>query len=179
MFAAFQAMTALLLLSAASSSFQAGPGLLKALARHRNSDGASTGILPGWLGRTNAHHTPYWGVVVFAVASAAVIGAAGGRDQELVLFYAASVFVSFLAGLLAMSRFSLRERRAGFLVVNLIGALAVGFTLAVNLTRGDPIISITAALLIAFGLHRLWVRSGRPRGIRNVAAQAEQPHFGG
>jgi amino acid transporter len=174
-FAAFQAMTALLLLSAASSSFQAGPGLLKALARHRNPDTASTGILPGWLGRTNAHHTPYWGVVVFAVASAAVTAAAGGRDQELVLFYAASVFVSFLAGLLAMSRFSLRERRAAFLAVNLVGALAVGFTLAVNLTRGDPIISIATALLIALGLNRLWVRSGRPRGIRNVAAEAEQP----
>jgi 4-amino-4-deoxy-L-arabinose transferase-like glycosyltransferase len=92
-----------------------------------------------------------------------------------VLSYAASVFVSFLAGLLAMSRFSLRERRGVFLVVNLVGALAVGFTLAVNLTRGDPVISIATALLIAFGLHRLWVRSGRPRGIRNVAAEAEQP----
>jgi hypothetical protein len=89
-FAAFQAMTALLLLSAASSSFQAGPGLLKALARHRNPDGTGTGILPGWLGHTNDHHTPYWGVVVFAVASAAVTAAASGRDQELVLFYAAS-----------------------------------------------------------------------------------------
>ena len=174
-FAAFQAMTALLLLSAASSSFQAGPGLLKAIAHHRNPQGAGTGILPRWLGRTNAHHTPYWGVVVFAVASAAVTAAARGRDQELVLFYAVSVFVSFLAGLVAMSRFSLRERRAMFLVLNLVGALVVGFTLAVNLTRGDPIISIAAALLIAFALHRLWVRSGRRRGIRNVAAEAEQP----
>jgi amino acid transporter len=174
-FAAFQATTALLLLSAASSSFQAGPGLLKALARHLHPHGARTGILPGWLGRTNTHHTPYWGVVVFAVASAAVTAAAGGRDQELVLFYAASVFVSFLAGLVAMSRFSLRERRAGLLVVNLFGALAVSFTLAVNLTRGDPIISIATALLIAVGLHRLWVGSGRPRGIRDVAAEAEQP----
>lgn len=35
LFAAFQLATALLLLSAASSSFQAGPGLLKALARQR------------------------------------------------------------------------------------------------------------------------------------------------
>ncbi|WP_245633554.1 amino acid permease [Amycolatopsis jejuensis] len=174
-FATFQGMTALLLLSAASSSFQAGPGLLKALARRHSSNGAGAGagILPGWLGRTNSHHTPYWGVVVFAAASAAVTAAAGGRDQELVLFYAASVFVSFLAGLVAMSRFSLRERRWVFLVVNLVGALAVGFTLAVNLTRGDPVISIAAALLIAFGMYRLWVRSGRPRGIRNLAAEAE------
>ncbi|AEK44354.1 hypothetical protein RAM_29395 [Amycolatopsis mediterranei S699] len=172
-FAAFQLTTALLLLSAASSSFQAGPGLFKALARHRHADGTTTGILPAGLGRTNNHHTPYWGVVVFLVAAGAVTAAAGGRDQELVLFYAASVFVSFLAGLTAMAKFSLRERRIGFLVVNLVGALAVGFTLVVNLTRGDPIISIAASLLIAAGLYWLWVRSGRPRGIRNIAAEAE------
>ncbi|MEC3975818.1 amino acid permease [Amycolatopsis sp. H20-H5] len=172
-FAAFQLTTALLLLSAASSSFQAGPGLFKALARQRDTNGVSTGILPTWLGRTNSHHTPYWGVVVFMLAAAIVTAAAGGRDQELVLFYAASVFVSFLAGLLAMSRFSLREKRFGFLAINVIGAVAVGFTLAVNLTRGDPIISIAGALLISFVLYRLWVRSGRPRGIRNVAADAE------
>jgi hypothetical protein len=172
-FAAFQFTTALLLLSAASSSFQAGPGLFKALARHRHPDGSMTGILPAWVGRTNSHHTPYWGVVVFMLAAGAVTAAAGGRDQELVLFYAASVFVSFLAGLVAMSRFSWRERRFGFLSVNLVGAAAVGFTLVVNLTRGDPIVSIVTALLIAAALYALWVRSGRPRGIRNVAAEAE------
>ena len=38
LFAAFQLATALLLLSAASSSFQAGPGLLKALARQRQRE---------------------------------------------------------------------------------------------------------------------------------------------
>ncbi|WP_284740352.1 amino acid permease [Amycolatopsis sp. RTGN1] len=172
-FAAFQLTTALLLLSAASSSFQAGPGLFKALARHHHADGTSTGILPAWLGRTNSHHTPYWGVVVFMTAAALVTAAAGGRDQELVLFYAASVFVSFFAGLVAMARFSWRERRFGFLVINVAGALAVAFTLAVNLTRGDPVVSIAGALLIGAALYALWVRSGRPRGIRNVAAEAE------
>jgi amino acid transporter len=67
-YAAFQLATALLLLSAASSSFQAGPGLFKALARQRCHDGTSAGILPEWLGRTNVHHTPYWGVVLFMLA---------------------------------------------------------------------------------------------------------------
>ncbi|GLY42767.1 hypothetical protein Amsp01_087900 [Amycolatopsis sp. NBRC 101858] len=172
-FAAFQLTTALLLLSAASSSFQAGPGLFKALARRHHPDGTSTGILPAWLGRTNSHHTPYWGVVVFMAAAALVTAAAGGRDQELVLFYAASVFVSFFAGLVAMARFSWRDRRFGFLVINCAGAVAVAFTLAVNLTRGDPVVSIAAAVLIAAALYGLWVRSGRPRGIRNVAAETE------
>ncbi|MER6810228.1 hypothetical protein ABT299_13205 [Spirillospora sp. NPDC000708] len=173
-FAAFQALTALLLLAAASSSFQAGPGLLKALARTPNrEDGTSSGILPAWVGRTNVHHTPYWGVLVFLLISAAATAAAGGRDQRLVLFYAASVFVSFIAGLTAMTRFSFRDRRWTFLVVNVVGALAVAFTLVVNLTRGDPIVSIGASLAIAAGLYWQWVRAGRPRGIRNAAAQAE------
>ncbi|WP_427008181.1 hypothetical protein [Pseudarthrobacter sp. H2] len=50
-FAAFQLVTALLLLSAASSSFPAGPGLLKALARHTTTKGETGGILPPALGR--------------------------------------------------------------------------------------------------------------------------------
>jgi hypothetical protein len=47
-YAIFQATSALLLLAAASSSFQAGPGLLKALSRHPHS--AGVGILPRSLG---------------------------------------------------------------------------------------------------------------------------------
>ena len=53
LFALFQAATAVLLLAAASSSFQAGPGLLKALAHTDRLDGSRIGILPAWMGRTN------------------------------------------------------------------------------------------------------------------------------
>lgn len=172
-FGLFQLFTALLLLSAASSSFQAGPGLLKALARHTRIDGAGTGILPRCLGRTNAHHTPYWGVLIFVVVGAAVVVAAGGQDQELVLFYAVAVFMSFLAGLLAMARFARVEARTGLLVLNLFGALVVSFTLIVNLARGLPLASLAAALLVAGLLYGVWVRAGRPRGIADVAAAAE------
>jgi hypothetical protein len=159
-YAAFQLATALLLLSAASSSFQAGPGLFKALARRRSEDGTKVGILPAWLGHTNVHHTPYWGVVVFMLG-----------DQELVLYYAAAVFVAFIAGLVAMSRFAWIERRFGSLVINLGGAVAVSFTLVINLIRGEPIIAIGASLLIAGGMYGLWLRSGRPRGIRNMTGE--------
>lgn len=171
-FATFQLVTALLLLSAASSSFQAGPGLLKALSR-RDVGGRTIGILPRVLGRTNDHHTPYVGVALFTVVSAMVVVAAGARDQELVLFYAVSVFLSFLAGLLAMARFAGGEARTGSLVLSLFGAVVVAFTLVVNLTRGLPVISLAAALLLAAVLHRSWVRAGRPGGIRSIGAQAE------
>jgi hypothetical protein len=174
-FAGFQLMTALLLLAAASSSFQAGPGLLKALSQHQRPDGSSAGVLPSWLGTANSHHTPFHAVIVFAVASATVTAAAVARDQELVLFYAVSVFLSFMAGLVAIAVFSHRDRKPVLLAVNVIAAVGVGFTLAVNLTRGNPTISLLAALAIAAGLYWLWVRAGRPGGIRNIAAEAETP----
>jgi hypothetical protein len=168
-FAAFQATSALLLLAAASSSFQAGPGLLKALSRE-----AGAGVLPPALGRTNRHHTPTASVIVFLAMSVAVVIAARGREQELVLFYAVSVFISFVVGLLAMARFALREHRRWSLAMNAFGAATVAFVLAANMARGQPIASVAAALLICAALPRLWVRAGRPRGIAEVVAEAEQ-----
>jgi hypothetical protein len=165
-YAVFQAASALLLLAAASSSFQAGPGLLKALSRHPQSSGV--GILPRSLGDTNRHHTPYWSVVVYLLVSAVVLVAASGHEQELVLFYAVAVFVSFLAGLLAMARFSLRDRRLGLAAVNIAGAIAVAFTLLINLARGYPLLSIAATAAIAGTLYTLWARAGRPSGIEQA-----------
>lgn len=173
LFALFQLMTALLLLAAASSSFQAGPGLLKALARRTHADGQVTGIMATRLGITNRHHTPHWAVVVFLATSAAVVLAAGARDQELVLYYAVSVFMSFFVGLVAMAKLQRAERRFTSMAVSLVGALLVGFTLVINLARGYPIVSLAAATLIALFLYRLWVMAGRPRGIAQSVVSAE------
>lgn len=170
-FAAFQLVTALLLLSAASSSFQAGPGLLKALAR--DPEGPARGILPAQLGHTNRFHTPFLGVVVFAVLALIVATAADGNDQILVLFYAVSVFLSFLAGLLAMTRFSLQERARGRVVLNIVGVVIVAFTLGVNLLRVTPLVSLAASLLISSLLYVAWVKAGRPEGLRNAAAETD------
>jgi len=172
-FAAFQGATALLLLSAASSSFQAGPGLLKALARSATPGEARHGVLPSVFGRMNKHHVPLVGVLVFYVLSAAVVAAGGARDQELVLFYAVAVFVSFLMGLTAMGVFAVRERRIGWLVLNAAAALAVAFTLVANLFRPAAIGSLTATALVSGGLYYAWVRAGRPRGASHAVAEAE------
>ena len=174
LFALFQITTALLLLSAASSSFQAGPGLLKALARHIGHTGQVQGILPAWMGRTNHHHTPYWGVVLYLLVAAVVIVGVNAQDQELVLFYAVAVFVSFLMGLLAMVQFSRVERTTLSLLVNVLGTLVVGFTLLMNLLRGWPLVSLAGALLVAGALYLLWVRAGRPRGIALAVQEAEE-----
>lgn len=169
-YAFFQASSAVLLLAAASSSFAAGPGLLRALSRR---PGNPLGILPPALGRTNQHHTPYWSVLAFLLASSAVVTAAGAHEQQLVLFYAVAVFLSFLIGLLAMARFSLKDGKHLLLFINSVAVAAVSFTLIVNLSRGDPIISLAAALLIAGALYTLWVRAGRPRGISDAEQLAE------
>jgi Amino acid permease len=168
-FAAFQVTTAVLLLAAASSSFQAGPGLLKALSRA----GGGVGVLPDWLGRTNRHHTPYWGVATFLLISAALVTAAGAREQRLVLFYAVAVFVAFLCGLLAMAKFFLMERRRLRLTISLLGAIAVTATLGVDLARGDPIVSVISALTISGVLYRLWVKAGRPNGLAEAEMLGE------
>ncbi len=168
-YALFQLFTALLLLSATSSSLQAGPGLLKALARHTEPDGSRAGILPSWLWPTNSHHVPYRAVVVFVALAAAVVLAAGGRDQVLVLFYAVAVFLSFLMGLAAMTTFSHAEGRTASMLMNGAGAGIVAFTLAVNLLRGLPLVSLAAAGTIALALYGSWVRASRPRGIARVA----------
>jgi hypothetical protein len=173
LFAFFQLASSLLLLAAASSSFQAGPGLLKALARHTRPNGKEVGILAPALGRTNRHHTPYWSVVVYLAIAGAVVVAAGGRDQELVLFYAVAVFMSFLAGLLSMVRFSIRENNRTHLVINLVGTVAVAFTIVVNLRRGYPVASLVAALAIAGVFFWLWNRLGRPRGIAMAEVETE------
>jgi hypothetical protein len=89
------------------------------------------------------------------------------------LFYAVSVFLSFLAGLIAMAVFSHHERKRTMLAINTIATIGVAFTLAVNLTRGKPIWSLAAALAIAGYLYARWVRAGRPGGIRKAATEAE------
>ncbi|MGW7328162.1 amino acid permease [Streptomyces sp. NPDC054840] len=169
LYGAFQLTSALLLLAAASSSFQAGPGLLKALA----GTAVRPGVLPTVLGRTNRHHTPYWSAVVYLAAAALIIVAAAGEEQELVLFYAVAVFVSFLVGLLAMTRFARTERKTALAWVNGLAAAAVAFTLLVNLLRGWPVLSLAATLLIAGALYLRWARAGRPSGIEDIEARAE------
>ncbi len=161
LFALFQLTSGVLLLAAASSSFQAGPGLLKALA----GSGSSASVLPAALGRVNQHHTPFRGVLVFLAAAAAVVVAAGAQDQALVLFYAVSVFISFCVGLVSMARIDGREGRHGRQAANVFGLVLVAFTLLANLLRGLPIVSLAASLALSAVLYRLWVRAGRPQAL--------------
>jgi predicted permease len=57
-----------------------------------------------------------------------VITVAGAHDQQLIPCYAASVFVSFLVGLLAMARLARRKWRHRSAVINPIAAIAAAFS---------------------------------------------------
>ncbi len=164
-FVAFQAASALLLLAAAASSYIAGSGLLEALARHGDDGG---GLLPARLGRVNRWYVPPWGVGVLVVAALAVVAASGGRDQEIVQFYAVAVFASFLGATVACSVLAWRERRPAAFAVSALGVVLVAFVLALNLRRLDPLASLAAAGLLSSGFWLLWVHQGRPPGVARV-----------
>ncbi len=169
LFAAFQFTTAILLLAAASSSLQAGPGLMKALAK----GSGGIGILPAGLGRVNNYRTPYASLALFVAIAAGLIVAADAKEQELVLFYAVTVFVAFLCGLLAMRRFFKRGRQRVLLAAATVAAGAVALTLGVDLARVTPLASLAAALAIAGGLYALWIHVGRPTGVADAEQLAE------
>lgn len=166
-FAGFQAVCALLLLSAAASSYLAGSGVLKALATLGRE---GEGLVSSVFGRINRFLVPEWGVTVVLVA-AAVLVAAGGREQRLVPFYAVAVFASFLAATVGCAWLSYRERRWGQLTLNVLGSLLVGAVLAVNATRVEGAIALLAAGAVAAYLWRAWVSRGRPTGVAGAGAR--------
>jgi len=113
-------------------------------------------------------------VVVYAVIAAAIILGARGQEQELVLGYVVAVFVSFLAGLLAMARFLHRQGSRLPTATNLLGALVVAFTLIVNLARGYPLLALAGTVIIAGALYWRWVRAGRPADLEEIERHADE-----
>ena len=162
-FAAFQAVSALLLLAAGGSAYLAASGLLRALAVH--GGGGPNALVPETLGVRNRFFVPYWGVLAVLAVTALLIALAGARDQTLVHFYAVSVFASFLGALVGCARLSARERHRGALAVNIAGIVLVAFVLALNVARLDGLVALAASALVSLYLWRAWVRRGRPTGV--------------
>jgi hypothetical protein len=166
-FAAFQAASGLLLLSAAASSYLAGSGVLKALST-LGRDGE--GLVSSRFGRINRFLVPEWGVAL-VLAAAAILVAAGGREQHLVGFYAVSVFASFLAATISCARLSYRGGRRVALALNVLGAALVAAVLAINATRLDGVIALLVSGAVALYLWRIWVSRGRPGGVASAGAR--------
>ena len=171
-FAAFQAVSALLLLAAAASSYLAASGLLKALAEV-GANPHEGGLVPARFAALNRFHVPPWGILAVLIASAAIIGVAGGRDQEIVRYYAVSVFAGFLGATLGCARLSYRDGNRGELAVNMAGVVVVAFVLALNAVRPAGVIVLGSACLLAGYLYAVWVRRGRPAGVPEAELKAE------
>ena len=171
-FAAFQAASALLLLAAAASSYLAASGLLKALALvgANRDDG---GLVPARFALLNRFQVPPWGILLVLIASAALIAMAGGRDQEIVRYYAVSVFAGFLGATVGCAKLSHRDGKRTELAVNLVGVAVVAFVLALNVARPAGVIVLSAAGLVAGYLYAVWVRRGRPTGVAEAELRAE------
>jgi hypothetical protein len=73
-----------------------------------------------------------------------------------------------------MARFSLRDQRTALAAINVADAIAVAFTLVVNLARGYPLLSMAATAAIAATLYALWARAGRPAGIEEVERHLDE-----
>jgi hypothetical protein len=164
LFAVFQAASTLLLLAAAASSYLAASGLLKALAEV-GATPEHGGLVARRFGLVNRFHAPPWGIALVLIASATLIALASGRDQEIVQFYAVSVFAAFLAALLGCARLSLRDRRWAELGVNVVGTGLVAFVLILNITRTDGAIALGVSAIVAGYLYLVWRRRGRPAGV--------------
>jgi hypothetical protein len=67
-----------------------------------------------------------------------------------------------------MARFSHRACLRALTATNLLGAVAVAFTLIVNLARGYPLLALAGTVMIAAVLHRRWIRAGRPAGLEEI-----------
>ena len=104
------------------------------------------------------------------VASAALIAMARGHDQEIVRYYAVSVFAGFLGATLGCARLSHRDGRRAELAVNLAGVALVAFVLALNVVRPAGVIVLSVAGLLAGYLYAVWVRRGRPSGVAEARA---------
>ncbi|WP_325096586.1 APC family permease [Mycolicibacterium vinylchloridicum] len=167
LFTAFQAVSALLLLAAAASSYLAGSGVLKALATI-GADGV--GLVPSRFGRMNRFLIPEWGVGLVLAAAAMLIGASG-REQRLVGFYAVAVFASFLAATIACARLSYRDHRWTALILNVVAAVLVAAVLVINASRVEGLVALLASAAVATYLWRVWVARGRPRGVAGAGAQ--------
>ena len=140
------------------------PGRARACSRpsRAHPKSAGVGILPRSLGEANHHHTPVtgrssstwrsppWSSSPPAATSRSWCFLRGGRLRQL-------------PGRAGRDGAVLAPRpptRPGG--VNIAGALAVAFTLVVNLGRGYPLLSLAATAVIAAALYALWVRAGDP-----------------
>ena len=173
MFYFIQLITTLLLALAANTSFGGLPVLASLLARDN--------FLPHLFFLRADRQVHRYGVVVLAVAAAALLVLAGGDTQRLVPLFAIGVFVGFTLSQAGMVRHWRAERGKGWLGrpgINGLGAVLTLAALAVELiskfTEGAwlIVIAVPAFIFLFTRIHRYYRRVGLELGLGEIPGQA-------
>jgi hypothetical protein len=156
LYAFFQAASALLLLAAASSSFQTGPACSRRCRGIRTAPGPASSPVP-WARPTAT--TPRTGPCWSTSASPRWSWSPPPATSRTSCCSTRSPCSSASSPGWPPWPASPSAITPGLAAVNLAGAIAVTFTLLVNLTRGYPLGSIAATAIIAATLYVLWARA--------------------
>ncbi|HLJ99059.1 MAG TPA: APC family permease [Streptosporangiaceae bacterium] len=169
---AIQLITMVLLALAANTSFGGLPVLAAILA--------GDNFLPHMFGLRADRQVHRYGVVVLALAAAALLVASKGNTQALVPLFAVGVFVGFTLSQLGMVRHWLSERTPGYQVraaINGTGAVLTLATTVIELvskfTEGAWVIVliIPGLVLLFVRVHRSYARIGAQLGLGLIPPQ--------
>ncbi|HET9346592.1 MAG TPA: APC family permease [Candidatus Limnocylindrales bacterium] len=149
-FILFQAFTAVLLVLAANTSFNAFPRLLAILAQD--------GFMPRQFAFRGDRLAFSWGIIVLATVAAALIVLFQGDTHALIPLYAVGVFIDFTISQSGMIRHWRRERTPGWrrrLSINTFGAvLTAVVAVVVTVAKAPPslIVLVLIPILVAMML---------------------------
>ncbi len=173
-FYAVQLLTTVLLALAANTSFGGLPVLASLLA--------TDNFLPHLFFLRAQRQVHRYGVVVLAVAAAALLVASSGSTQALIPVFAIGVFVGFTLSQAGMVRHWRAQRTPGWTgraLINGIGAIFTLAALAVELvskfTEGAWLVVIVVPLLVAMfaRVHTIYTRMGRALELDDVPRPPE------
>ena len=168
LFYAFQGATALILLLAANTSFNAFPRLAALLAED--------GYMPRQFSFRGDRLAFSWGIVLLAGIAAVIIAIFDGDTHALIPLYSVGVFVCFTLSQSGMVRHWLRERSVGWVwraSINAVGAVLTFVVLivvaSVKFLDGAWLVVILIPTLVGMMLfiHRQYARSARELTLRS------------
>jgi amino acid transporter len=144
----FQAFTALLLVLAANTSFNAFPRLLAILAQD--------GFMPRQFSFRGDRLAFSYGIIVLATIAASLIVIFRGETHLLIPLYAVGVFIDFTISQSGMIRHWRRERSHGWrrrLAINTFGAILTGIVaIVVTIAKAPPSLLVLALIPVLVGI---------------------------
>jgi amino acid transporter len=146
----FQAFTAVLLVLAANTSFNAFPRLLAILAQD--------GFMPRQFALRGDRLAFSYGIVVLATVAASLVVIFDGDTHLLIPLYAVGVFIDFTISQAGMIRHWLRERTPGWqrrLSINTFGMILTAIVaVVVTIAKAPPSLLVLLLIPILVGMMR-------------------------